>query len=71
MNMMADLGHVRAGRVLHEKMRIAGNSVGGERVIEVMNPYTGAVVGTVPKAGIDDVRRAFSLAKSFKSRVTR
>jgi len=36
MNMMADLGHVRAGRVLHEKMRIAGDSVGGERVIEVM-----------------------------------
>src|ERR1700704_904944 len=71
MNMMADLAHVRSGRVLHEKMRIAGKAVGGERVIEVMNPYTGAVVGTVPKAGIDDVRRAFSLAKNFKSRLTR
>jgi len=28
-------------------------------------------VGTVPKACIDDVRRAFSLAKGFKSRLTR
>src|SRR6195256_2869516 len=71
MNMMADLAHVRSGRVLHEKMRIAGKAVGGERVIEVMNPYTGAVVGTVPKAGLDDVRHAFSLAKSFKSKLTR
>ena len=71
MNMMADLSHVRTGRVLHEKMRIAGKPVGGDRVIEVLNPYTGALVGTVPKAGIDDVRRAFSLAKSFKSTLTR
>jgi putative phosphonoacetaldehyde dehydrogenase len=70
-NMMADLGHVRTGRVLNEKMRIAGKHVGGDRVIEVMNPYTGAVVGTVPKAGVEDVRRAFALAKGFKSRLTR
>jgi len=69
--MMADLGHVRTGRVLNEKMRIAGKHVGGDRVIEVMNPYTGAVVGTVPKAGVEDVRRAFALAKGFKSRLTR
>jgi aldehyde dehydrogenase (NAD+) len=71
MNMMADLAHVRGGRVLHEKMRIAGKSVGGDRLIEVMNPYTGAVVGTVPKAGVEDVRRAFAIAKQFKSRLTR
>ncbi len=71
MNMMADLAHVRSGRVLHEKMRIAGKAVGGDRVIEVMNPYTGALVGTVPKATLDDVRHAFSLAKRFKSRLTR
>jgi phosphonoacetaldehyde dehydrogenase len=71
MNMMADLAQVRTGGVLHEKMRIAGKQVGGERVIEVMNPYTGAVVGTVPKGGIDEVRRAFSTAKAFKSRLSR
>ena len=68
---MADLAQVRSGRALHEKMRIAGKPVGGERVIEVINPYTGAVVGTVPKAGLDDVRRAFSAAKNFKPKLTR
>jgi phosphonoacetaldehyde dehydrogenase len=71
MNMMADLAHVRGGRVLHEKMRIAGKPVGGERVLEVHNPYTGAVVGTVPKASAEDVRRALSIAKAFRPRLTR
>ena len=71
MNMMADLAHVRGGRVLHEKMRIAGKSVGGDRLIEVKNPYTGAVVGTVPKASIDEVQRAFAIAKHFRSKLTR
>ena len=71
MNMMADLAHVRTGRVLHEKMRVAGKAVGGERVIEVRNPYTGAVVGTVPKASVEDIRSALSLARNFKSKLSR
>ena len=71
MNMMADLARVRAGSVLHEKMRIGGELVGTDRVIEVLNPYTGAVVGTVPKASVDDVRRAFSIARRFKSTLSR
>src|SRR5215468_5688125 len=71
MNMMAELAHVRAGRVLHEKMRIAGKAVGGERAIEVRNPYTGAVVGTVPDASVQDVRRALSIARHFKSKLSR
>ena len=71
MNMMADLARVRTGRVLHEKMRIGGKLFGGEHVIEVSNPFTGALVGTVPKAGVDDVRRAFSIARQFKSKLSR
>jgi putative phosphonoacetaldehyde dehydrogenase len=71
MNMMTDLAHVRSGRVLHEKMRIAGKLAGGERVLEVHNPYTGSVVGTVPKASVDDIRRALAIAKSFKSPLSR
>src|SRR5438876_931969 len=71
MNMMADLARVRAGRVLHEKMRIGGELVGSDRVIEVFNPYTGAVVGTVPKASADDVRRALSIGRRFKSKLSR
>ncbi len=52
-------------------MRIAGERVGGERVIEVRNPYTGATVGTVPKASVDDVRRAYALAKRFRPTLSR
>ena len=48
MNMMADLAEVKRGAVLNAKMRIAGKEVGGTRVIEVRNPYTNALVGTVP-----------------------
>ena len=43
-------------------MRIAGERVGNARSIEVRNPYTRDVVGTVPKATLEDVRRAFSIA---------
>ena len=56
MNMMTELAGVKQGGVLHAKMRIAGEHVGGDRVIEVRNPYTGAVVGTVPKATVEDIR---------------
>jgi len=71
MNMMAELARVRSGIVLHEKMRIGGELVGGEPVIEVFNPYTGAMVGTVPKATAEDIRRALATAKRFRSRLTR
>ena len=56
MNMMTELQDVRHGAVLHARMRIAGELVGGARTIEVRNPYTGAVVGTVPKAAAEDIR---------------
>ena len=32
----------------HEKMRIAGRLVDADERLDVLNPYTGAVVGTVP-----------------------
>ena len=71
MNMMSELAQVRHGRVLNEKMRIGGKLVGGDRIIEVRNPYTGAIVGTVPMASVDDIRHAFATAKRFKSPLTR
>jgi phosphonoacetaldehyde dehydrogenase len=71
MNMMSELAQVRHGRALREKMRIGGKLVGGDRVIEVLNPYTGAVVGSVPRANVEDVRRAFSIAKQFRSKLSR
>src|SRR5690348_78696 len=62
---------VREGAVRHEKMRIGGERVGGDRVIEVRNPYNGAVIGTVPKATVDEIRRAFAIAKAYRSPLTR
>ncbi len=71
MNMMAELKDLRHGHVLRERMRIAGVEVGHDRVIEVRNPYTRAVVGTVPKARVDDIRHAFAVARACRARLTR
>jgi aldehyde dehydrogenase (NAD+) len=52
-------------------MRIAGKLVGNERRIEVLNPYSGKLVGTIPKATVGDIRDAFRIARQFKSPLTR
>ena len=54
-----------------EAMRIGGEQVHRERVIEVFNPYTEQCIGSVPKASVDDVRQAFEIARAYKSRLTR
>src|SRR6185503_328078 len=41
------------------------------RIIGVINPYTGELAGTVPKATVEDVRRAFSTAAAYQSPLTR
>jgi putative phosphonoacetaldehyde dehydrogenase len=57
--------------VRHEAMRIAGKRVETDHWIEVLNPYNGAVVGTVPAARPEHVREAFAKAKAFKPKLTR
>ena len=42
-----------------------------DRVIEVFNPYTEQLIGTVPKATLNDVRHAFAVARAYKSKLTR
>jgi putative phosphonoacetaldehyde dehydrogenase len=54
-----------------EALRIGSERVRRDRVIEVLNPYTGACVGTVPKATLEDVRRAFEFAHAYKPRLSR
>ncbi len=71
MSLLHDINGVRHGVVLRERMRIAGETVGGGRVIEVRNPYSGKLVGTVPRASVDDVRRAFAIARAFRPTLTR
>jgi len=57
--------------VRHEAMRIAGKRVTTDQQIEVLNPYNGAMVGTVPAARPEHVREAFAKAKAFKPKLTR
>jgi len=54
-----------------ESLRIAGEKVACARSFEVRYPYTGEVVATVPKATVDDVRRAVSIARKYRSTLTR
>jgi aldehyde dehydrogenase (NAD+) len=60
-----------ASPILTESLRIAGERVACDRSFEVRYPYTGEVVATVPKATVDDVRRAFSIARNYRSPLTR
>lgn len=54
-----------------EALRIGGEKVVRERVIDVFNPFTNELVGTVPKATQDDVRRAYDIARQYRSTLTR
>jgi putative phosphonoacetaldehyde dehydrogenase len=55
----------------HEALRIAGERVYRDEVIEVTYPYTGEVIATVPKATLEDVRRAYRIARDYKPTLTR
>ena len=57
----------------HQKMRIAGELVDGEtgKVVEVQNPYTNEIVGTVPRASRKQVAGAFDTAANYRPRLTR
>ena len=54
-----------------ESLRIGGERVSRERFIEVHNPYTGECIGSVSKASVDDVRRAFTIAGQYRARLSR
>jgi len=69
--MIARLNEVRHGHVLHEKMRVGGRRVGGARTLDVRNPWTGAVVGTVPKATVEEVRDAIAIARGYRAQLSR
>jgi putative phosphonoacetaldehyde dehydrogenase len=57
--------------VIRESLRIAGEKVARDRVIEVRHPYTGELAATVPKATLDDVKRALRIARDYRSPLTR
>ncbi|MEO8836932.1 MAG: phosphonoacetaldehyde dehydrogenase [Caldimonas sp.] len=59
----------------HESMRIAGEKVGGDRsgarAIEIFDPYTRERIGSVPKATVEDVRRALAIARGYRATLSR
>jgi aldehyde dehydrogenase (NAD+) len=57
--------------LIRESLRIAGEKVSRDRVIEVRHPYSGARVGSVPKATLEDVRRALHIARGYRATLTR
>jgi len=54
-----------------EAMRIAGRLALTGETLEVVNPYTTEVVGTVPAARPEHVRDAFAKARAFEPRLSR
>jgi aldehyde dehydrogenase (NAD+) len=56
---------------IRESLRIAGEKIARDRVIEVRHPYSGELAGTVPKATLDDVKRALRIAREYRSKLTR
>ena len=54
-------------------MRIGGRKVGAarKRHIQVFNPFTEQLLGTVPKATVEEVRQAFEIGHAYKPKLTR
>ena len=59
--------------MIQEKMRIAGDNVDGEtgKAVEVLNPFTNEVVGTVPRASRKQVADAFDIAAAYQPTLSR
>lgn len=61
----------RSRELRHEGMRIGGETVFTDDVVEVRYPYTDEVIGTVPAGKAEHARRAFSIAAAYKPKLTR
>ncbi|KRS18760.1 phosphonoacetaldehyde dehydrogenase [Roseovarius indicus] len=57
--------------IRRDGMRIGGETVYTEAVVEVRYPYTDEVIGTVPAGTADHARRAFEIAAGYTPKLTR
>ncbi len=60
-----------APEIRREALRIGGEKVHTERSFEVRSPFSGAVIASVPRASLTDVRRAFEIAQAYKPTLSR
>jgi len=57
--------------IRREAMRIGGEKVFTDDVVEVRYPYTNEVIATVPAGTSEHARRAFEIAAAYKPKLTR
>ncbi|MCH1468156.1 MAG: aldehyde dehydrogenase family protein, partial [Rhodobacteraceae bacterium] len=57
--------------IRHEAMRIGGEKVFTDDVVEVRYPYTDEVVATVPAGTAEHAAQAFAIAAAYKPSLTR
>ncbi len=57
--------------IRREGMRIGGETVFTDDVVEVRYPYTDEVIGTVPAGQAEHAARAFEIAAAYKPKLTR
>ena len=55
----------------HEGMRIGGEIIFTDDLVEVNYPYTNEVIGTVPAGNTEHASRAFDIAANYKSTLSR
>ncbi|MBZ0128686.1 MAG: phosphonoacetaldehyde dehydrogenase [Rhodobacteraceae bacterium] len=55
----------------HEAMRIGGEKVFTDEVVEVRYPFTNEVIGTVPAGKAEHAARAFEIAAAYKPKLSR
>ena len=57
--------------IRREGMRIGGEIIHTDKVVEVRYPYTDEVIGTVPAGTAEHARKAFSIAAAYQPKLTR
>ena len=60
-----------AHTIRHDAMRIGGEKVKTQDVIEVRYPFTDEVIGTVPAGKAEHAKRAFDIAANYRPKLTR
>jgi len=58
-------------QIRHEAMRIGGEKIFTDDVVEVRYPYTNEVIGTVPAGTAEHARKAFEIAAAYQPKLTR